>query len=362
MGSTNMGGTQMFVLNLLKNMDLNRFHIDFVVNFPERAGGVGQELMDMGCNIYKLPYFRVYNYFSFTKAWNQFLTDHHYDIVHGHSSNSASVYLKIAKEKKCVTIAHSHSTGFRGGWIQQKAKIIFNRNIRNVADYWFSCSPVAAEHLFGKGYLEYKYYYDIPNAINAEKYRYNEIIAKKIRNVLGVNECDFLCGHVGSFTYPKNHTFLLEVFREILKMKPNARLLCCGNGELMPQLKEKSSALGIDDKVIFTGVVKNTNEYLMAMDVFVFPSLFEGFGIAILEAEATGLPVIMSNVVPDDVVLNDNVYKLSLDALPQEWAKKICNMASGQLELYNIKIVESKYNMKTCAKMVMSLYEEMATK
>lgn len=362
MGSTNMGGTQMFVLNLLRNIDLSRFQIDFVINFEERENGIGQKLREKGCQIYMLPYFKVYNYYSFVKAWKQFLREHQYDIVHGHSTNSASIYLNIAKKAGCITIAHCHSTGFRGNKVEQLLKGFYIKNIRHAADYWFACSKTAAEHLYGKGYDEYEHYYDIPNAINAEKYQYNEIVAKRIRQDLGVRDDELLCGHIGSFTAPKNHAFLLEVFNEVLQIKPNAKLICCGSGPLMPQIREKVIEMEIEDKVIFPGVVHNCNEYLMAMDVFIFPSIFEGFGIALLEAEATGLPIVMSDVIPDDIDITDCVHRLSLNDSAKVWAELVCRLSSYNRARYNKIISDSKYNMRTSVRMVMSLYEEMSKK
>lgn len=362
LGSTNMGGANMFVLNLLRNMDLNRFQVDFVINFPERDGGIGHELKDMGCNIYMLPYFKVYNYFSFVKAWKDFLRGHHYDIIHGHSTNSAAVYLSIAKRRGCVTIAHCHSAGFRGGKLQQLIKGVLIKRIRSVADYWFACSAKAAEHLYGEGYRDYPGYYDIPNAINAEQYLYDENIAQAIREQIGVGDDVFLCGHVGSFTSPKNHPYLLEIFKEVLKIKTNAKLICCGSGALMLQVKEKAKELGIDDKILFPGVIKNCNEYMMAMDVLIFPSLFEGLPVTVIEAEATGLPVVMSDVITKEVDITDGVHRMSLLDSPKMWAKEVCSVVTTERKRFNKVVVDSKYNMRTSAKKMMSLYEEMINK
>lgn len=358
LASTNMGGAEMFVLNLLRNIDFKRFHVDVAVCFEETVHGVGEEIRSLGCNIYHLPYLMVYNLSKYKREWRSFLDTHHYDIVHGHMANSASVYLKIAKEKGIKTIVHSHSTGFRGSFVQRAIKKIFIRNVGSVADYWFACSPKAAEHLFGERYASYKNYYTIPNAINVENYLYNSEIATKIRKSIGVKDDEFLCGHIGSFTEPKNHSFLFDVFYELLKINPKAKLVCCGDGGLMPAIKGKAESLGIKDKVVFAGVVNNCNEYLMGMDAFVFPSIYEGFGIAILEAEATGLPVVMSDVIPDDVIQTDIVHKLSLREDSKIWAKKIAEMRTHKRELYNKFIVDSKYNMRTSVDMIMSLYEK----
>lgn len=228
-----------------------------------------------------------------------------------------------------------------------------------MADYWYACSANAAEHLYGKGYDQYKNFYIIPNAINAEKYQYNDIIAKKIRQENGIGEDVYLCGHVGSFTSPKNHLFLVDIFNEVLRYKHNSKLICCGAGPLMSQVKEKAQMLGILDKIIFTGIVKNSNEYMMAMDVLIFPSLFEGFPVTVIEAEAAGLPIVMSDVITDEVNLTNCVHRVSLNKSSEEWARIVCNVFADNREKYNHTIVNSKYNMHTSAKMIMALYEEM---
>lgn len=361
LGSTGMGGAQMFVLNLLRNLDLNRFQVDFAVNFKEKNGGIGDEVQKLGCNIYYLPYFKVYNYLEVVNAWRQFLHNHRYDIVHGHSTNSAAVYLKVAKEMGCATIAHCHSAGFRGNYIERLMKVVFTRRIGEVADYWFACSGKAAEHLYGKKYREYKNYFDIPNAINAENYLYNETIAKKIRKEIGVKDDELLCGHVGTFSSPKNHMFLLTIFEDVLKLRPNAKLVCCGTGELLNSVLEKTKELGIQNRIIFPGVVKNCNEYMMAMDVFIFPSLFEGFPVSVIEAEATGLPVVMSNVITKEVDITDCIYRHSLHESSSEWAKTICGISSTDRKVYNKAVANSKYNMQTSVKMIQSLYERLVS-
>ena len=325
LGNTRLGGTQAFILNLLRYVDSNRFQVDWAINFLGEGGGITQRVKDFGCNIYFFPYFKIYNYWGFVSFWRNFLREHHYDIIHAHSTNSASIYLKVAKEMGCVTIAHSHSAGYRGNKLHQLAKKIFARGVGNVADYWFACSNEAAERLYGKSYRQYPRYYDIPNAINAEIYRYDANKAKTVREQLGIKDDEFLCGHVGTFTPPKNHSFLLEIFREVLAINSNAKLLCCGRGVLMEQVKKKAAEMGIIDRIIFPGVVDNCNEFLMAMDVFVFPSLFEGFPVSVIEAEATGLPVIMSDVITKEVDLTSCIRRLSLSDNAATWAYAICN-------------------------------------
>lgn len=362
LGNTKMGGTQSFILNLLKNIDKGRFQVDIAINNEELIGGIGDDLRQMGCQIYFWPYYKVFNKGKFVKFWREFLQKHQYNIVHGHSTNSAAVYLKVAKEMGCVTIAHSHSAGYRGSIILQLLKKYYAKQVGRVADYWFACSDKAAERLYGKAYKSDPRYYDIPNAINAENYRYDSKVAKDIRKQLCVEDDEFLCGHVGTFSVPKNHSFLIDIFNEVLKIKPKAKLVCCGAGVLMTQIKKKAVTLGIVDRIIFPGVVKNCNEYMMAMDVFVFPSLFEGFPVSVIEAEATGLNVVMSDVITREVDLTPCIHRHSLADNPKEWAQIACGLQEQDRPSCNKSIADSKYNIRASIKFITRLYEEMVCK
>lgn len=362
LGNTKMGGTQSFILNLLRNIDKCKFQVDLAINNEEPVGGIGDDVRQMGCQIYFWPYYKVFNKWKFVKFWREFLLKHPYNIVHGHSTNSAAVYLKVAKEMGCVTIAHSHSAGYRGGIVQQLLKKYYAKQVGNVADYWFACSDKAAERLYGKTYRDYPRYYDIPNAINAENYLYDLKKAKNIRMQLGVEDNEFLCGHVGTFSVPKNHSFLIKIFNEVLKIKPEAKLLCCGAGALMPLVKKKATTLGIVDRIIFPGVVKNCNEYMMAMDVFVFPSLFEGFPVSVIEAEATGLNVVMSDVITREVDLTPCIHRHSLADDPKRWAQIVCSLQKQDRPSCNKPIADSRYNIRTSIKLITGLYEKMLNK
>ena len=151
-----------------------------------------------------------------------------------------------------------------------------------MADYKFACSDKAGEHLYGHNYRTEKNYYVIPNAIDSNKYLFDEEIRNKIRHSLNINADSFVCGHIGSFTPVKNHKFLMDVFKSVLEKKRNAKLVCCGDGPLLEDIKTYAKHLGIIDNVVFTGIISNPNEYLMAMDCFIFPSFFEGFPISVL--------------------------------------------------------------------------------
>lgn len=361
-GNTRMGGAQAFILNVLHNIDRERFQIDLAINFYAEHDGIEDECRALGCHIYILPYFKVYNYLSYVSAWDKFLSEHKYDIVYAHSTNSASVYLKIAKKHGCKTIAHSHSAGYRGGKFEQLTKKFFVKKIGNVSDYWFACSDKAAKRLFGADYRQYKHYYDIPNAIEPQKYLFNKETRTRIRKNIGVTDDNFLCGHVGTFSVVKNHKYLVDIFKEILSKNPNAKLVCCGAGALMGSVKEHARELGVLDSIIFAGVVKNCNEFMMAMDVFIFPSIFEGFPVSILEAQATGLPAVISDVITTEVDLTSLVNRMSINESPSLWADKILSLQASERSQYNNVIVRSRFNMSETVKWFETLYSQLANK
>lgn len=361
LGNTRRGGTQAFIMNVLRNIDRERFQIDFALNL-DFVGGWGPDMRALGSNIYILPVFKVYNWISFKRTWNKFLDEHHYDIVHGHTTNSAGIYLNVARQKGCKTIAHIHSTGFRGNVVERLTKRFFSKLTKQYADYWFACSGKAAYLLYGADYKTYPHYYEMPNAIDVRRFEFNEITRKKIRQELGITANTFLCGHAGTFSVPKNHTFILDVFAEIVKLTPSAKLLLIGEGVLLESMKEKAEHLGVFDRIIFRKNLANVNEHMMAMDLFIFPSLFEGFGMVSLEAQATGLNIIQSDVIPKDTLLTDCVLPMSLEQSASLWAEKALAMPKRNRVEVNKKIVDTKYNLSRTIELITKLYLEMVNK
>lgn len=355
-GNTRMGGAQVFILNVLRHINTEKFHIDFAINFFAECNGIEDECRKYRCEFYILPYFKVVNYFSFAHAWRSFLRTHKYDIVYAHSTNSASIFLGIAKNFGLKTIAHSHSAGYRGGMVEQLVKKCFAHKVGKVADYWFACSGKAAERLYGSDYANYRNYYDIPNAIDVDNFKFNHQTRSKIRAQLGLSDSTFLCGHVGTFSTPKNHIFLIDIFAKILIIRPDCQLVCCGAGSLMPDVKKYAKEKGILDKIIFTGVVNNSNEYMIAMDCFVFPSLFEGFPVSILEAQAAGLNIVMSDVIPKEVDLTPLIHRMNLNQNPEAWAHKVLSFKSEDRCSHNKTIACSKYNIISSIKTLEDIF------
>lgn len=323
------GGIQTFVLENIKHMDLTKVHIDFLLLDDGKEYELENVFKEMGCSIYKLKNIWINNpisYISYIKALNTFFSNHNdYDVVHLHSSSKNFFVLLFAKKYGIHTrIAHSHNIGF-----QTKSKIqiiignLFKMPLIYYATDYFACSKLAGEWLFNKKICDNNLVV-VKNAINIEKFCYDKNKDVYLRKRLGLTN-KFVIGHVGRFTNQKNHSFLIDIFYEILKINPNSTLLLIGTGELENIIKEKVNNLGITDNVIFLGYKQNVSDYLQVMDAFVFPSNYEGLGLVLIEAQASGLACYTSkDVVPIEAKVSSLLKFISLQSPPCVWAKEIC--------------------------------------
>ena len=269
------------------------------------------------------------------------------------------IYLfKPRKKYGLTTIVHSHSTGTRGNKIEQLVKNILQFPVRYTADYLFACSDDAGKKFFGNK----KNYYVIKNAIDVDKYKFNRSLRNKMRKSLNVED-KFVVGHVGSFTYAKNHKFLLDIFYEIQKQNRKAILLLLGDGELRKSIESHIKKLRIEDKVILTGVVPNVNEYLQAMDIFVFPSIYEGFGMAVIEAQVAGLNCFVSSNLPEEVFITDLINGISINESAEHWASLIINNMN-KLERKDVSAIikDAGYDIVTYACWLQNFYLEIDQK
>lgn len=253
----------------------------------------------------------------------EFIKNHQYDIIHINSGALTQVLAccKAAKDagSKCV-IAHSHNainkTGIKG--------IVYN-NLKPLfvkyADAWFACSRMAAESMFPDSILNNNRWVLIPNAIEMKNYAFNEEIREKYRKELGI-ENKYVVGHVGRFNEQKNHRFLIDVFSKMISIKEDAVLLLVGEGALRSDIQRIVEEKGISDKVIFTGQRSDANNLMQAMDIFAFPSLFEGLGMVLIEAQVAGLKVIASDSLPKEAEISKNIKFIESD--PNLWVELLC--------------------------------------
>lgn len=349
------GGSQTYAMNVLRSIDRAKFQIDFVFSV-DKNNSYKEEILSLGSKIHFIPEFKIFNYSTYSSKWYNLLRENKYDIVHGHVSSSAVIYLKIAKKCGCKTIVHSHSAGYRGNACLRAIKYIFTKGAKWYADYWFACSDKAARRLFGINYSEDSRYHLIPNAIDVKRFMFDEEKRTKIRSLHNITNDTLVCGHVGSFSTPKNHKYLLEIFKRILMEKPSSLLVLVGDGYLRESIVAQAKELNIYDKIILVGNVGNVNEYMMAMDVMIFPSLFEGFPVTVLEAQATGLSSLISDTITTEVDLTDLVKRLSIRDKCDCWIKSIRTTHLEERKKYNKIIAESKYSMENSIESLCNIY------
>lgn len=310
--SLHLGGSQAFVMNMYRNIDRSKVQFDFVVT-PETKEGFYDEITNLGGKIFSCPRYKGTNHIQYNKWWDDFFNEHpEYKVIHGHVRSTASIYLKIAKRHGLVTIAHSHSTS-NGNGISAIVKRIMQLPIRKQADYLFACSDKAGKWLYGEKAITQQNYYMIPNGVDLKRFEFDVNKRNQMRMTLGIKKDMIILGHIGRLSTPKNHKFLLNVFNKYHKINSNSKLLLVGDGELFDCIKEHIDKLNISDAVIMTGSKQNTEDYYQVMDIFVFPSLWEGLPVSVVEAQANGLQCLISDVITHDVDLTDLIQYLPLD-------------------------------------------------
>lgn len=355
LGSLDRGGAETMIMNIYRNIDRSKIQFDFIVHTNEKCD-YNDEILEYGGKIFNIPRYTGKNHFKYKRAWIEFFNSYpQYKVIHGHMRSTASIYLRIAKKYGLVTIAHSHSTASRGNVLEKIVKKIMQFPIRYRADYLFACSNEAGKWLFGRNSIKKDNYKVIKNAIDIEKYTFNEVKRSEIRKKLNIQN-KFVVGHVGSFTYPKNHKFLIDVFYEIQKQEKDSVLLLIGDGVLRPQIEEQIKKFGINNKVIMTGVVSNVNDYMQAMDVFVFPSIFEGLGMAVIEAQAAGLQCIVSENIPKEAYITEKIKNISLHKKYEIWVNQIIKYTDLKRKNEYKKLNDNGYSINDVASALEKFY------
>lgn len=322
-GCMGLGGAEAMIMNLYRSIDRSKVQFDFLVHKGVKGAYEG-EIEGLGGKIYRIDKYKVSNYFSYVRQLKEHFKAHpEHKIVHCHIGSAAAVCLRTAKKFGAYTIAHSHNTKDTSGSFHSVLWRINSFPTRYVADYFFACSKDAAKDRFGKKVASSDRCRVIYNGIDCDRFTFSEGYRNDIRKEYGI-ENNFVVGHVGRHTIQKNPLFLLEVFAEVYKADPTVRLLQVGQGELTEQMKQKCSELGIQGAVIFSGAHLDVEKYYSAMDVFLFPSLWEGLGMVAVEAQTNGLHVISSDTVPPLADIGANLFHvMSLKQSAKDWAREI---------------------------------------
>lgn len=321
-----VGGIECLLMNLYRNIDRDKVQFDFMVH-RDKEGYFDREIESLGGRLYRCEPFNPFHHRKYLNSMKQVFRSHpEYEIVHAHSDLNMWP-LRLAKEAGIpVRIAHCHN--MRTTVDLKRMFMEYEKlSLKRYCTQMFACSEAAAVWLYGGKAVGSQQIVYVRNGIEPEKYRFNRTLRDQVRREFGL-ENRFVIGHVGRFAKEKNHAFLLDVFRVVHQINPNTVLLLVGTGELLPEMRRKTEALELEDNVIFAGVRSDVPELMQAMDVFVFPSLYEGLGIALIEAQAAGLPCVVSDTVPWEADITELVERLPLSSA-REWADRILRDRDG---------------------------------
>lgn len=355
-GSLNIGGSQTMIMNIYRNIDREKIQFDFVLDEPDETY-FAKEIEFLGGKIFVMPKLKNVNIREVRRAWAMFWKEHpEYRVLHSHVRSYASIYLPVARKYGIRTIIHSHSIS-NGKGIQAIVKSVLQYPLRYCADYFFSCSLEAGKWLYGKKIVNKREHIIMKNAIDTRKYLFNPEVRNRVRRELNIED-KIAYIHVGRFHPAKNHMFLLEIFCEIYKRQRESILILIGDGELKDQIIKKIEELDIQENVLLLGNRDDVNELLQGSDCFLFPSLWEGLGVAAIEAQAADLPCVLSEGIPKDVALSDRCIFVSLDN-KDAWIENALNIEFSRNDTFQ-KIEKAGYDILSTAEQLQKFYIEIS--
>lgn len=349
--SMGYGGAETFIMNLYRNMDRNKIQFDFLVN---NDGKYDEEIKELGGIIYKIPYITEVGQFKYVRELKKFFESHpEYQVIHSHIDQVSGIIVETANRCKIKKIiSHSHNTKNSNGILGRGYKRYLQSKINKNTTDKLACGINAAKWLYKKKWQNATI---INNGIDVEKFKYSENNRENMRKELNISESTIVIGHIGRFSKQKNHTFLVDIFYEFQKNNSDSILVLLGEGVLREKIKEKIEKLGIKDKVIILDNRPDTYKIYSAFDILLFPSLFEGLSVVLIEAQFNGLKILTSENIDKNTDITGNVFYKRLNESPKEWAKEINKIDLNRKNVEEI-IQNSEYNIKKVAKKMENIY------
>lgn len=356
MGKFSGGGVESVVMNYYRHIDKTKVQFDFICD-SDSTGIPYEEIEQLGGRVIIVPPYQ--NFFSYQKKMRQVLRLGNYKIVHSHISTLSVFPLRIAKKVGVpVRIAHCHSTSNKKEWKRNLIKQILKPFSKLYATNYFACSELAGRWLFGNKTFDKGNVYILNNAIDLDKFKYDEELRKNKRKELNIKDDTLVIGHIGRFVMQKNHEFLIDVFNELQKINENSVLLLAGEGPLVDKIKQKVVDLNLVDKVRFLGQRNDANELYQSFDVFLLPSLYEGLPVVGVEAQASGLLCFFSTDMTKETKVLESSTFISLEKKPDIWAQRIIEKYQSYRRTdVKSEISENGFNIKEEAKKLEKKYE-----
>ena len=339
------GGAETMVMNYYRHIDRQQIQFDFMVH-REQRGAFDDEIESMGGRIYRMPPIYPQNFIRYKRLLREFFEEHdEYKIIHSHMSELGYFAFKEARRHGVpIRICHAHNApDFKHENLIQYIKLIpryyFIRRIRHLTTDFFVCSHIAGVWLYGKK-RQNKFVF-MRNAIETAQFLYNSDEAKSVRQELGISNQRLIC-HIGRYNKQKNHSFLIDIFKEIHQLDSDSILLLIGDGDLRKEIEDKVNRLNLLSNVRFLGVRDDVPQLLKASDLLLFPSYYEGLSVVLVEAQATGIKCIVTNSLADETIICEDQMKLvSLQKNAKEWADIVLKEKSEKRE-HAIEVMKEK--------------------
>lgn len=346
-GSMNAGGAETFLMKMYRQLDKSKYQMDFAVAINEE-GFYDKEISAMGGRIYHITPKSMGILRNFNSI-KKLVHNEKYEFVLRTSQHSLSALELFAAKQggaKIRVFRSSNSNTMSGS----KKEMILHKAFRFMPKYFANVriapSTEAAEFMFGKGCIQSGKVQLLHNAVDTDYFCYNKEFRKKHRDEFNITD-EIVVGHVGRFSNQKNHKFLLDIFYGLSKINSNVKLILVGTGELKDRIKTQIHEYGLDNKVILTGVREDVNELLSAFDVFLFPSFYEGMPNTVIEAQATGLPCVISDTITKEANITGLVVYESLNNNVEEWVSSIVNSLGKKRENTKTSFEEMKYDINS---------------
>lgn len=357
------GGGETLLYNIYKHIDREKIQFDFLVNDSkeekldkkiEKLGGKKIVLID------KEPKFTPLKIAMVVLRLRKLLETGEYKMFHVHCSNGQGLlFANIAKRVGVpIRLVHAHNTTVEGRFIFLKR--LFHNLCRKLfmdapTDY-IACSEMAAKWLYSQEIVENNEYILLKNGIEVEKYRFDQSIREEFRKLIGWDNKKIII-NIGRMEEQKNQIFLLNIFKQICRKSEEFRLIIIGKGSLERNIKKHAYSLGLVDKIKFIEYTNEVEKYLFASDLFLLPSLSEGLGIVAIEAQATGLPIVVSDTVPQEAYISSWIMPISLEDSEDVWANEIINMKLVNDRNIGIDYVrKAQYDIRNSAMVLQTLY------
>ncbi len=356
------GGIETQLMRIYRNIDRSKVQFDFLVH-REHKGAYDDEITSLGGKIFYTAPFNPFYYNRYMDSMRKVFDENpNYKIIVVHSELALGP-LKVATEKNIpVRICFSHNNQNR---INIKRFFLEYEKffLKKYCTEMFAVSDIAAQYTFGKKTVNDKKVRLIKNGMIIDDFIFD--IKKRMEKRQDLNlENKIIVGHIGRFMDQKNHIFLLEIFKELLKIRENAHLILIGEGKLENKIKNKIKSLKIEDNVSILGRRMDVGDLMSAMDIFVFPSFYEGFGNVAMEAQAAALPILMTDTISDEVIFSDFAYKMPLNAGAKKWAIKIDNIlkkSAPRIDMSDV-VAMAGYDIRKNAKWYENFYLDLYNK